>query len=38
MLAGDIIFVASLFVLGPEFWERLKKLFAWPGKTAEPVS
>jgi hypothetical protein len=38
MLAGDIIFVASLFVLGSEFWERLKKLFEWPGKTAVPVS
>jgi hypothetical protein len=33
MLAGDVIFIVSLFVLGGEFWERLKKLFEWPGKT-----
>lgn len=33
MLAGDVIFIISLFVLGGEFWERLKKLFEWPGKT-----
>ncbi|MFA5182493.1 MAG: transporter suffix domain-containing protein [Syntrophales bacterium] len=32
MLAGDVIFIISLFVLGGEFWERLKKLFEWPGK------
>jgi len=32
MLAGDVIFIVSLFVLGGEFWERLKKLFELPGK------
>jgi len=32
MLTGDVIFIISLFVLGGEFWERLKKLFEWPGK------
>jgi len=31
MLAGDVIFIISLFVLGGEFWARLKRLFAWPG-------
>jgi len=34
MLAGDVIFIVSLFVLGNEFWERLKKLFEWPGGQA----
>ncbi len=32
LLAGDGIFITSLFVLGGEFWERLKRLFEWPGK------
>jgi hypothetical protein len=31
LLAGDAMFVASLFVLGGDFWERLKKLFEWHG-------
>ncbi len=37
LLFGDAVFIASLFVLGGEFWERLKKLFEWQGK-AEPTS
>ena len=32
MLSGDALFVISLFVLGDEFWARLKHLFEWPGK------
>ena len=35
LLASDGIFIASLFVLGVEFWERLKKLFEWPGPAGE---
>jgi len=31
LLASDLLFIAGLFVLGGEFWERLKKLFEWPG-------
>ncbi len=31
MLLGDLLFIVSLFILGGEFWERLKKLFLWPG-------
>jgi hypothetical protein len=31
LISSDILFVAGLFVLGGEFWERLKKLFEWPG-------
>lgn len=34
LLASDFLFVGSLFVLGSEFWERLNKLFAWPGDAA----
>ncbi len=29
MLSGDAIFIISLFMLGAEFWERLKRLFEW---------
>lgn len=32
LLAGEGLFLISLFVLGEEFWARLKKLFEWPGK------
>jgi len=28
-LLGDAMFIISLFVLGADFWERLKKLFEW---------
>ena len=31
MISGDVLFVASLFVLGDEFWGRMKALFEWPG-------
>src|SRR5262249_29685110 len=30
-LAGEVFFLTSLFVLGGEFWERLKALYRWPG-------
>lgn len=32
LLAGEALFFVSLFVLGEEFWARLKRLFEWPGK------
>lgn len=25
----DIIMIASIFVLGPQFWDKLKRLFVW---------
>lgn len=28
-LAGDILFLVSLFILGYPFWEKLKSLFNW---------
>lgn len=31
LLGGDALFIVSLFVLGGEFWARLKRLFEWPG-------
>jgi hypothetical protein len=30
-ISGEVCFLASLFVLGGEFWERLKALYRWPG-------
>lgn len=33
LVAGEALFFLSLFVLGEEFWTRLKHLFEWPGKT-----
>lgn len=35
LIVGDFVFVASVFVLGDEFWARLKKLFEWPGTERE---
>jgi len=32
LLSGEVLFFVSLFVLGDEFWARLKHLFEWPGK------
>lgn len=29
LIAGDILFVISLFVLGEQFWEKLKNLFRY---------
>ena len=37
VLAGYTIFIASLFILGGEFWDRLKRLFQWPGKSSVAV-
>ncbi|MFZ5810775.1 MAG: hypothetical protein ACOY4F_01895 [Thermodesulfobacteriota bacterium] len=31
LLSGEVLFFASLGVLGGEFWERLRRLFEWPG-------
>ncbi len=31
MILGDIMLIASLLILGAEFWARLKLLFQWPG-------
>ncbi|MBN1267959.1 MAG: hypothetical protein JXB04_00070, partial [Kiritimatiellae bacterium] len=32
LLASDATFLVSLFVLGGEFWDKLKKLFEWQGE------
>lgn len=32
LVAGEALFLISLFVLGEEFWAKLKHLFEWPGK------
>ena len=33
LILGDVLFITSFFVLGGEFWGRVKELFQWPGKT-----
>ena len=38
LVAGEAAFMASLFVLGGDFWERLKQIFIWPGQEMEEVS
>ncbi len=32
LVAGEGAFMAGLFILGGDFWDRLKDLFAWPGR------
>jgi hypothetical protein len=37
-IAGELFFVSSLFVLGGEFWGRIKALYEWPGHMDTPGS
>ena len=37
IITSDLAFVLSFFVLGEEFWEKLKRLFTWEGRV-EPAS
>ena len=32
LVAGEVVFIVGLFILGGEFWERLKYLFQWSGE------
>ncbi len=32
-LGGDILLLVSLFVLGGEFWDKVKALFAYEART-----
>ena len=34
LIAGDILFVISMFVLGEPFWEKMNQLFKWEGQIA----
>jgi hypothetical protein len=36
-ITGELLFVSSLFVLGGEFWERIKALYRWPGQVDTPA-
>lgn len=38
LLSGELLFFVSLFVLGEEFWARLKRLFQWPGDEQEQAA
>lgn len=31
LIAGEAVFIASLLILGSDFWAKLKQLFQWPG-------
>jgi hypothetical protein len=35
-ITGELLFVSSLFVLGGEFWGRIKALYRWPGPLDTP--
>lgn len=35
-ITGELLFVSSLFVLGGEFWGRIKALYRWPGQPGTP--
>ena len=35
MTVGEAAFVAGLFILGGQFWDRLQHLFLWPGDGRE---
>jgi len=35
-VSGDAIFVASFFVLGGEFWDKLRALFVHGARTVFP--
>ncbi|MCP4575239.1 MAG: transporter suffix domain-containing protein [Deltaproteobacteria bacterium] len=37
MVAGEAAFMASLFILGGDFWDRLTQLFIWPGQEKKMV-
>lgn len=32
LVIADLVFVGSLFLVGGEFWEKLRRLFVWEGK------
>jgi uncharacterized membrane protein len=33
ILAGaDLVFIASMFIMGGEFWGKLRRIFVWEGK------
>ena len=34
-IAGDLILITSLFVLGGEFWDKLKGLFSYNAKISD---
>jgi len=34
VVAADLSFVVSMFIMGGEFWEKLRRLFIWEGDEA----
>jgi hypothetical protein len=37
LVAGEMAFMAGLFILGGDFWDRLRELFVWPGQEMKKV-
>ena len=37
-LSADLLFIASLFVLGGDFWDKLRSLFSYEAKAQFPES
>jgi len=33
-VTGDLMLLASLFVLGGDFWDKIRALFVWSDKVA----
>jgi len=33
LAAADLSFVASMFIMGGEFWEKVRQIFIWEGKS-----
>ncbi len=38
LVGGEAAFMTALFILGGEFWEKLKQLFVWPGEATPKVA
>ncbi len=32
LVAADLTFIISMFIMGGEFWEKIQKIFIWEGK------
>jgi len=29
---GDLAFIISMFIMGGEFWDKVRRIFVWEGK------
>lgn len=35
LIAGDLSFIFSMFIMGGEFWEKFRQIFIWEGKSQQ---